>query len=458
MGTTFKYATLASLIAALCAPAAYATSLQEAVKKTVETNPEIMEVIDERRARDEEVRQAKSGYLPKLDFIAGVGKERIDDARTRALDTDDDWETRKELGLNLSQNLFLGFGTESEVDRQEARVKSMAYTIQGTAQNTALRAIETYLNVLRMQELLTAAEDNVAVHEKIYEQIKLRSESGVGQKADLEQISGRLALARSNVIAVRINLQDAETNYFRVVGEMPDSLANPTVPAEFLPTSMDDAVQRAIDNHPTLKSANADVESAQAQDRAAKANFYPRLDLEASYAQEWDEDDEFGDAIDDDDADNETQIMLRLRYNLYNGGYDKARKNQTAHLINEAYDVRDNTLRQVVESVRLSWAAYDALSDQLKYKKEHFVATGETRETYKKQFDIGKRTLLDVLDTENEYVESKIDYIDTSYDGQFAAYRILRGTGQLLEALAQPLPEEALVEEEEKEAQEQEAG
>lgn len=415
-----------------------AASLQDAVTNTLVTNPQVMQWVNERRARDQEVLKAKAGYKPKVDLNAGVGYEWSDNPSTRGADGQGNSEamTRTELELMLRQMVYDGDATKSEVERQQARVKSSSRKIAGVAQDTALRAVETYLELLKQQELLELARDNLDAHVRIYDQIRLRSESGVGRKADLAQIEGRVALAKSNVVAAKNNVNEAEANYRRVTGVASDQLQRPEGLGNLLPATVEEAVAKGLEVHPTLMSAQADVEATQAQHRAAKHNHRPRFDIEVGRT--WNND------LDGVDGRNEDfTAMLRMRWNLYNGGYDDARVEETAHLINESMDVQNNTGREVEESVRLSWTSYEATKSQLNFLKKHMESSKNTREAYAKQFNIGQRTLLDLLDTENEVFESSSAHTVADYTNLYAQYRILTGMGILLDSLTVALPQEA---------------
>lgn len=414
-------------------------TLRNAVKKALASNPDILIQVNERLSRDQEVERAGAGYLPTLDLNAGIGSERSSNSSTRAGGSNSRTLTRQESSISARQMLFDGFATKNEVERQQARVSSTAYTVQGVAENTALDAAEAFLNLLRNDTLLTLAQENLDAHKRSYDQIKIRSDAGVGRRADLEQISGRLALANSNLIAAQSNFDDGLTTYIKVIGEAP--VGTPIKPEKVkdgIPTSKDEAIKLAIDKHPTLKSAVADVEATMAQHRASRNAFYPRFDLELSQSWNNDLDGQIG-------SNNDSQAMVRMRYNLLNGGGDAARKRQTAHLIDEAKEVRNRTYRQVAETMRLSWNAYDATEQQLVYLDQHVKATIRTRDAYQKQFNIGQRTLLDLLNAENELFQAKQSYISAEFDNLFARYRILNAEGQLVKSLNLTLPEEAVL-------------
>jgi adhesin transport system outer membrane protein len=230
------------------------------------------------------------------------------------------------------------------------------------------------------------------------------------------------------------NLRDAESSYLTLVGDLPRDL-EPVSPLQTrLPGSLDDAIAIALAEHPTLLSAKADVQSAVAQKAAAENAFYPHVDLEV--ASTWGEDQDGVTGVDKD-----VTAMVRMRYNLFSGGRDKARQRQTAHLINEAKEVRNKTYRQVVESLRLSWTAHEATQAQLIALNQHLISSEKTRDAYTQQFNIGKRTLIDLLNTENEVFEAKRSYAEAQSDNLYAQYRIIVGMGRLLREIGIAVPQ-----------------
>lgn len=414
---------------------AHADTLQEAVSATIKTNPDVLAAANERQAVSEEINQARAGYFPTIDLAVGTGWEETDSPTTRAGGTHKKASlNRDEASLNLRQMLFDGMATKNEVRRHTARTDSRAFSVYSAAENTGLEAVEAYLNVLRRQKLVDLASTNLEAHERTHDQIKLRSDRGVGRKADLDQSEGRVALAQTNLIAEESNLRDAETDYLRVVGITASSLSDPQSPQSLIPGTLDEAVDQAVNNHPTLKSAEADIESANAQHETAKSPFFPRVDFELGTTADNDVDGVSG-------HNNDTTAMIRLRYNLLNGGKDKARRAETAHLINQASEIRNNTRRQVEQSVRLSWSAYQTVNNQMGYFQQHVDSSERSRDAYQQQFSLGQRTLLDLLDSENEVFSSRQNLVNAQYDQLFAMYRILNSMGTLLEGVEVSAPE-----------------
>jgi adhesin transport system outer membrane protein len=418
--------------------AAQAATLQEAITATISTNPDVRAAANERNAVAEEIKQVEAGYYPTIDLGIGTGWELTNSPTTRAAGKGEVHLNRDEASIDLRQMLFDGMATKNEVRRQTARTNSRAHTVYSAAENTALEAVKAYLDVLRRQKLVDLANANLEAHQRFDDQIQLRSEKGVGRKADVDQSKGRVALATANLVAEESNLRDAETIYLRVIGEAPESLSDPVSPAEMIPSTLEEAIEQATNNHPTLKTAESDIESAYAQYETAKSPFYPRIHFELGATSNHDIDGVKG-------TNKDITAMIRLRYNLLNGGKDKARRQETAHLINQAAEIRNNTRRQVEESTRLSWNALQTVNNQIGFFKQHVESSELSRDAYQQQFSLGQRTLLDLLDSENEVFVARTSYVNAQYDQLYAMYRILNSMGMLIDSLDVALPEETVI-------------
>lgn len=402
-----------------------ALTLEQVVDHTLKTNPELLSSRQQLLSRESEITGAKAGFLPSLDLELGVGREGTESPATGG---DNVELTRTESALRLRQLIYDGSSTSSEVDRQKARYNSQLFDTVATEETIALRVAEVYTNALRQSELLQLLGNSLDAHQNIYDQMSLRSDAGVGSRSDLDQIAARLALAKSNYIVGQNNLQDAVSNFYGVVGYLPESSTMDRPSPITLTDELESSLQIAFDNNPQLKSADADIEAAEAQYRASKSSFYPTLTLEGDRT--------YNEDIDGVEGVNEDWVIaLRLRYNLYRGGADKARKNQTADLIGEAKEIRATTKRQVEEGLRLSWSAYQFTSQQIEFLTTYVDSVVATREAYLKQFNIGKRSLLDLLNTENEVLDAKSNYLNADYDRLLSQFRVVQAEGNLTSTL-----------------------
>jgi adhesin transport system outer membrane protein len=401
-----------------------AETLPEAIQQVLVTHPDIKAASFGRQARDQEVVQARGGYYPTLDASMNWGFLQQDKP---AIADNKSWPSQS--AVSLRQNLFRGGSTFAEVKRQEARVKSQAYLVQGTSENIALQTAKVYMNVLRSQELSENAKENLINHERITDQVKLRMQSGVDRRADLDQVTGRHALAQSNIVVTAANLRDARTDYQAVVGRLPDSLVAPPPFVSPIPASMEEA-------EPIVKSAQADLEARKLQYAVAKRMLSPSLDIAADY--NWTDDvapypyrrDYFS-------------ASAVVSFNIFNGFRNEGRIKETQYLVSEAREILNNTQRQTVQSIRLSWEAYKAAKERVIYLEEYVKATDATAAAFSSQWNIGRRTMFDLLDTQAEYINAKSDLARAKYDKMYAEYRILSGMGKLVHSLGLQWPAES---------------
>ncbi|MDX1370194.1 TolC family outer membrane protein [Pseudomonas sp.] len=403
-------------------------TLNEAMQSALEVHPEIQAGINARLSVEEQMKAAKGGYLPQVDLLAGYGREGTDNPSTRATYGHDyKTLTRGESSLRLQQMLFDGFATSSEVGRQRATVNARAYELLGTSERTALTVAQVYLDVLKRRDMVRLAEDNLRSHERIYDQISLRSERGVGRMADLDQAEARLAQARNNLITEQTNLADAQVNYYSVIGSDPRELSMPQGLPGRLPENLQAAREEMLANNPFLSSAESDVQASEQQYEASKSTFYPRFDAELSQGVDNNIDGVPGHS-------NEWQAMLRMRYNLFAGGSNKADLQSKAHQVNQAMDIRNNALRVLNEDLGLAWNALENSRQQLPIAQQYVDYSSRVRDSYQKQFGLGERTLLDLLDSENELFTAARRMEEVRYTELFTQYRIKATMGSLLQS------------------------
>lgn len=413
-----------------------AQSLEQAVAYTLDTHPEIRAAYTRFKASEKQVDQAQSGYLPSVDLTGGVGYEHTDSPGTRRSaggDTED--LMRRELGLSLKQNLFSGFHTSSEVSRTSFATSAEQWRLYSAAEDLALQVGKVYVDFIKAEKLVKLSEKNLAAHQAIYEQIKQRTDSGFGSRADLSQINGRLAKAHSNLIAAKNNALDSKAAFYRVIGQRPEDLVIPYPDSALLPASKEDGLKIALANHPVIKAAGNDISAARYQYDSAKSSYYPKVSLEI--------DANFNDNLDGEDGhsgdvggeNNDVVAMLRFSYNIFSGGKDEAYAKETAYKMNEAKELNRGVNRQVTEGFILSWNAFEQLNLQKKYIKMHVIASKDTQSDYQQQFKIGQRSLLDLLDTENELYQARRDFLDAEFTEITAQYRILHAMGLLVDAL-----------------------
>jgi adhesin transport system outer membrane protein len=415
---------MAAFATAFATQAASAITLKDATQEAVLRNPEVLARWHTYKSATEEIGTATGARLPKIDAVAGVARETKE---TPIVDYGT--YTRKGLALYLNQMLFDGFMTRSEVKRLSYAQRVRYFEMLDASENTALEAARAYIDVGRYRALHKLAQENYVKHRQVFDQIQERVKSGVGRKVDLETASGRLALAESNLLTEASNLHDVSSRYQRIVGSLPPADMAPSALTKVsVPAASKDALLSAYQTHPALNAAQENIIATTAEVEGRKAKFWPRVDLRATK--------NMGRDLDGIKGDHDTSnIELLLNYNLYNGGIDKAAERQFWERVNVAKDLRDKTCRDVRQTLSIAYNDVSRLAEQLTYLDQHRLSVEKAREAYQKQFEIGQHTLLDLLDTENEYFQAQRAYVIAQYDRELAFARTQAGMGTLLPSI-----------------------
>ncbi|MCC5883082.1 MAG: TolC family outer membrane protein, partial [Halomonas sp.] len=411
-----------TLPAGLAAPGA--SDIQQVVRQALVTNPEVKAAWNGMNAAGHDVDVARGNYLPSIDVAAGIGREEREGDGRGSYDTDF-------AELRLTQMIYDGFATRSDVERLDRAKLVRYYELLGASENVALEATRAYLDVSRYRELVRLAQDNYADHLRVFNQIEDRVRSGAGRGVDLEQISGRLALAESNLMTEASNLHDVTARYLRIVGSLPaENLAPAPALDDRLPPSVSEAVNLAFQGNPDFHAAIENIEAARAEKTGTRAGFQPRLDLRGRTGTNNNESgfDGFG-------RRDRHSIELVASMNLYRGGSDLASFRAASDRVEQAIDQRDLACTNVRQTTQIAFNDTQRLREQIRYLNEHRQSIDRVRGAYQQQFDIGQRTLLDVLDSENEYFEASRAYANAQYDIALADARTLAAMGQLMQAL-----------------------
>lgn len=399
-------------------------TLKDAAQKAVANNPEVLARFHTFSAATSEQDVARGGYFPSLNLSGSTSKQRLKAEGETAFRDFDSHGT----SLILTQLLYDGFTTRNEVRRLGHAKLTRYFEFIDTSESAALEAARAYHDVLRYRRLFDLAQENYVSHRSVFEQIQQRVKAGVGRRVDLEQASGRLALAESNLVTEAANLHDVSARFQRIVGEAPPAeLAPPPNLEKGVPSSAE-ALRQAQQRNASLAAAIENVRSAQAAVDARRGAYHPTVNFRLRQAL----DHNLNGAV----GNRDTQVAeVLLNFNIFNGGSDMARVRQYAEQLNAAKDQRDKVCRDVRQTVAIAANDTQKLKEQLRYLDQHQLSIEKAREAYQKQFDIGQRSLLDLLDTENELFQSRRAYVNAEQDLAIAHARTLAGTGSLLAAL-----------------------
>lgn len=406
--------------------------LRAAVVEAINTNPEVQERWHDFLAAEKGRGVARGRFLPEVDLELSAARQYQDSDDFGNLTRD---PLRAELTLN--QVIWDGFFTSADVKRLGHASMVRYYELVEAAEQAALDAIRAYADVERHRELVLLAEDTYRTHREIYDQVADLARTGVGRGVDLETATGRVALAESNLLTEIANLHDVNARFLRIVGRPPvdasvDMLG--VMPTEALPETVDDAVRAALVANPAMFASVENVMSAHEQIRVGRSYYHPKLDFRVQTAR----DNALNSTFLEDGSERwvtDTTIGLVLRLNLFRGFADRARIGQFVAESNLAKDQRESVCRNIRQTVAIAFNDIKVLEERLVYLDQHQLSSDRVRTVYLQQFNIGQRTLLDLLDTENEYFEARRAYVEGLFDYEIAKARALAGLGQLLTSL-----------------------
>lgn len=427
-----------SLMAMSASQAGVPGTLPDAIEKAILRNPEVLARLHDYQASDAERDVARGGLFPRIDLQGYTGRERRETPTSPS-----ESYTRPGYQLQLRQLIFDGFATQNDVKRLGYARAVRYYELLGTTDETAFEAARAYLDVQRYRDLSKLAQENWAIHKETVDQIERRVKAGVGRRVDLEQAFGRLALAQSNWLTESSNQHDVSQRYQRVVGEAPaDTLQPLPTFSNKLPMEKD-ILKLAIVDNPGFRAAVSNIRSSRARIDVQRANNVPTVELRASTGMD-------KNLLGVTGETNSTAVQLMLNWNLFKGGSDEARIRQSHEQLYNATDLRDKACRDIRQQTAISWNDVKKLKEQLGYLEQHQLSTEKARDAYRQQFDIGQRSLLDVLNTENELFDAKRAAVRARYDLSQAELRVLTQTHRILPSVqlapvAKNGPDEATV-------------
>lgn len=420
---------LACLLSGAILPAsaqAQDVTLTQAVQQVVKKNPEVVARWHAFKAATEDIDAASGAYRPRIDLTGDLARERLKSPATANIGMD---YTQRDLSLSLEQMLFDGGHTSSQVGKL-SHVQRVRYAeLLEASENQAMETMKAYIDVLRYRTLHNLAAENYTHHRTVFEQIQQRAQSGVGRKVDQQQAQGRLALAESNLLTESSNLHDVSARYQRIVGNLPPAqMANAPELSSGIPDASNEALRKSYAQNPSLLAAQENIVAAQLDAKTRDARFLPRVSLLAQQ----DVGKNLGGQIGRRDA---TSIGVQLNYNLYNGGSDQAAQRQAIEQSYAAKETRDKVCRDVRQTLYIAHNDVKRLKQQLSYLEQHMNSQEKALAAYYSQFDIGQRTLLDLLDAENEVFQAKRAYQNARFDYLLAMGRTHAAMGGLVKAL-----------------------
>ncbi|MBW2688841.1 MAG: TolC family outer membrane protein [Deltaproteobacteria bacterium] len=402
--------------------------LFDTVTTALEYSPRLQVLQANQKAIGFERDRAKGGYYPQVDVAFAYGAEAHSDEGTRFRDVDHNFYDRLEGSIRMSQLLYDGKETRSLVEIEEAKMVSAGYRTFDNAEAIALDAIIAHMEVYRQRELVDLAQMNVDDHIKILDKLEERQAGGVGSIADVDQTQARLARAYASQAGIQAALKSAEANYLRIVGKLAGDIEYFNVPPGIAPKSLDEAIKQTAEQNPKTLALNANVLEADRRIQLSNSNFLPKVHAELSSSYE--------DNVESSTTyEQNNQAMMRVRWNIFNGHSDVADRKAAMARKMQAAAHRDDQQNLVIEETRATWAELQAARQRVVSFGDALNYDQKTLDSYVKQFIVGQRTLLDVLDAHNEKFQSAGQLVTAKTNEVIAVERLLALTGKLNDSL-----------------------
>lgn len=404
-------------------------SIAESVQLSLQYHPDIKVRLAELEKSQAQLEQEEASFLPQVRVSAGIGRENSDNNATRAANAGGSEELeRRESAITLRQMLFDGFETHWRRESQQDLQEAVQRELEQQANDLALRAVEQHLAVASYARITELHWENLRRHEEIARDVGARARSGKDDRARVSQIAARVALAQANLETAREQLQHATSAYREVTG---------TRPAHTL--LLQDGLVKLPDSLELLllevRERNARILAEQARDlasedawKASRNHHMPKLFFETGASWQSNLDGQKG-------PNQDAYAMFRVHYDLYQGGAGTAQQRQArlSHAQQE-YRLSEVTL-QTVREAEQAWHSYTAQGRRINYLQDFVEAAEQTRSAYQKQFSIGQRSLIDLLDAENEVLRARSELTESSRALYLVKYRLLALQNRLLDAL-----------------------
>ena len=433
MMTTTRWLRLVPGMLVICATPVFAVDLREAVQSALNTNPEIRQAVSNRAATQEERVQGQARYLPTISVEGSAGVRQLRNPSRKRLGIAD--KTLYPIGgeLIVDQTIFDGGGRGAEVRRQAARTDAAAARVEERSEYVALNVSRAYIDYLLQQRLVAISQDNVAFHERLTGDLREGVSKGSISIADQQQAEERLQAARANVTQAKEDLDTAAIDFQALTGLPIDSAAIPPDLSTCMPGTLVEAVEGARQNNPRVRETMADLATAREDITAAKSELLPKLSLEGRARAGHDIDGFEGKTTD-------LQGLAVLRWTLFNGGQKEANVREQRYRADEVHARLFERTRAAEQDARSAWSRLQnqsALTGELETQGR---ITDDLLLSYREQFNIGRRSLLDVLDAQNTRYNVQAQIETSRLAKLYAQYRLLAATNRLVEALGVSIP------------------
>jgi len=421
----FHRAWLALAIAALLPCAARAESLPDALVRAYQDNPQLNAERAKLRGTDENVSQALSGYRPQVTVGLSSGLIAV---RNLLPDSTSQSTLLKPwtAGITVNQTLFNGFKTSSTVRQAEAQVKAGREALRAVEQGVLLDGATAYMSVLSNQSLVEAQRLNVTFLKQTLDTTRTRLRVGDVPPTDVAQAEARVARATADLNNAEVALAVSQATYAEVIGVRPGHLVAAEPADRLLPKSRDDAIAIARRENPIIVGATFDLDAAQFQVSIAESSLYPTLGVQGNVSRNVQTDTTVSTLRTD-----QASVMGTLNVPIYDGGVAASQVRQAKEGLMQMRTQLDRVRRQAETAAIAAWVTHEGAKISLAAAQAEVRAATVALEGVQKEAQAGKRTTLEVLNSQQDLMQARARLIAAQQDRVVASYTLLSALGRL---------------------------
>jgi len=401
--------------------AAHAQTLEEALIAAYNNNPTLLAERARLRSTDELAPQALAGWRPTVRLAADIGKSRTDS--NTAVVSNPQTRTPRSAALQVSQPVYDGGRTPAALEQSENTIRSGQAQLSATEQAVLLSAATAYMNVVRDQAVLELNINNVQVLRRQLEASRDRFRVGEITRTDVSQSEARLARSIADRVAAEGNLQASRAAFENVVGIMPERLKAPAVVSD-LPSSLPQAVELAATQNPSVIATSLAAQAAVNGVDVARSDLLPDVTLNGSLSRN-------ENTVITGSRSDVAQATVNLTVPLYQAGAVYSRVRQQKHVANQRRIETDQQRRDAIESAARAWEALQAAQAQISSFRAQIEASEIALEGVQREAQVGSRTVLDVLDAEQELLDSRVNLVRAQRDEGVAAVQLKSAIGRM---------------------------
>ena len=403
---------------------ANAQTIEDTLMIAYRNNPTLLGQRAKLRATDEGVPQALSDWRPSVEITGSAGLEGINNSiATGALGRGQHREPRS-LGMNLTQSLYRGGRTLAATREAENTVHAERARLSGTEQDVLLDAATAFLDVFRDEAVLKLNINNEQVLKRQFEATRDRFEVGEITRTDVHQAEARLAGAAADRIESEGNLEASRATYQNIVGmSAPRGLKAPAR-AYALPDDKATANMTAAVDNPVVVSAEFDRKALEDKVDEVRGELLPTLSVSTGVTRAFESSSQTG-RLDT------AKLTLNLTVPLYQQGEVFSRLREAKQDVAEQVQIVDKARRDAIEEATRAWESLVTARARVKSFKAQIKANVVALEGVEREAQVGSRTVLDVLDAEQELLDSRVAHVRAQRDELVAVFELKEGMGQL---------------------------